>query len=287
MARTYNQIKNEITSAYIGDATIIAKYGLDPSKTFEQQFSMLSLENIIFSVVAACMLTVEVLFDIHKSEVTKIIDNMKPHSPKWYADKSKQFQYGFDLLPDSDNFDNTGKTDSEIEDSKIVAYSAVIEQKQKLQIKVAKIENNDLAPLTLDETDAFSNYIQKIKDAGVWIDLLTYPADELKLDLLIYYNPLVLNSNGERIDGTSKTPIPNAIRSYLAGIEFDSTVVLADLVDVLQKVEGVSIPHVNDAAYKYGDLGWIPFNVMFRPLSGYTRISDADLFITYTPRSTV
>lgn len=277
MARSVNEILDQMITAK----------NSEPGLSQLTSNSISAIWRLMYYVIAVGHHILETLFDAHKTEITGIIDNMKPHSPLWYANMAKRFQYGFDLLPDSDQFDNTGKTDSEIEASRIVAYSAVIEQKEKLLMKVAKIENDDLAALEAEELSAFENYINRIKDAGVTIDMLTYPADELKLDVTIFYNPLVLNARGERIDGTSDTPVPDAIRAYLAGIAFDSTVVLADLVDALQRVNGVSIPHISLAAYKYGVLDWIPFDIMFRPQSGYTRIADTELNIIYVPRSVV
>lgn len=285
MARTIAEIKNQITTAFIENGSIQSVYGLNPEKSFDEQFSKVSIESILFYVVASAIWVLEKLFDTHKAEVTDIISRMKPHSLKWYAEKSKQFQYGFDLLPDSDKFDNTGKTSEQIEASKIVKYSAVIEQPRQLLIKVAKVENNDLASLTASELAAFGTYISRIKDAGVFISTLSDEPEQLRLELKIYYNPLVLKADGKRVDGTDDKPVENAVRAYLREIEFNGTLVLAHLVDKLQQVDGVMIPHIISSKYKYGTLDWIDFSVMYRPKSGYIRISDSDLIITREARS--
>ena len=286
MARTVAEIKKEISDKFITNETIIRLYGIDTSRTFEQQFSAVSLESILFYVVAFSIWFVENLFDVHRAEVQTIISTMKPHTARWYAEKSRVFQFGFDLQPDSDQFDNTGRTEAEIAVSKIIEYAAVIEQDNQIRIKVAKIAGNDLAPLTVPELSAFSSYINRVKDAGIAIELLTDDAEQLRLGLTIFYNPLVIGSDGKRIDGTSDTPVPDAVRNYLANIEFDGTFVIAHLVDDLQSVEGVVIPHVVLCQYKYGVLDWIDIDVYRRPLSGYMRISDNNLLITYTPRNT-
>ena len=273
-----------MTAAFCANGTIRQLYGLNPALTFEQQFSRVSLESILFYIVAYTVWVLMSLFDTHRTEVTTIINNMKPHSARWYRTVSLAFQYGFNLLPDSDQFDNTGKTEEQIEASKIVQYAAVIEQDKQLLIKAAKIENNDLSALSPSELSAFAEYINRVRDAGVKVNVLSEDAEQLQLNLTVFYNPLVLNRLGERIDETSNTPVPDAIRNYLNTIEFDGTVVLAHLVDALQAVDGVEIPHIVSAASRYGIIDWIAFDIMRRPHSGYMRISDNDLTITYTPR---
>lgn len=276
-----------MTAAFIENGSIQSVYRLDPAKSFDEQFSKVSIESILFYIVAASMWVLEQLFNSHKSEVTDIINRLKPHSAKWYAERAKDFQHGFNLLPDSDQFDNTGKTADQISASKIVAYSAVIEQPKKLEIKVAKLQAGDLSKLTASELAAFSTYIARIKDAGVFVSALSDDPEQLRLQLKIYYNPLVLNSTGKRVDGTDDKPIPNAVRAYLRSIEFNGTLVLAHLVDRLQQVDGVLIPHVISSKYKYGNLNWVDFDVMHQPGSGYIRIADADLLITYEARSAI
>lgn len=46
------EIYKEITDAFIEDDTVIAKYGLDTTKTFDEQFSKFAIERIIFYTVA-------------------------------------------------------------------------------------------------------------------------------------------------------------------------------------------------------------------------------------------
>ncbi len=239
----------------------------------------------MFYTVAVSIWVLEKIFDTHKKEVTDIIDKMKPHSLKWYAEKSKAFQYGFDLLLDSDKFNNEGKTDEQIKESKIVKYAAVIEQPKQLLIKVAKVENNDLTHLTTDELVAFNGYISRIKDAGVFVHTLSDNPEQLRLVLKVYYNPLVLRSDGSRVDGTETEPVKNAIRGYLQEIEFNGVFVVAHLVDRLQKVEGVVVPHIKTAQHKFGNTKWLDVDAMFQPMTGYTRISDNNLTIIYEAKS--
>jgi len=245
-----------------------------------------SIWRLIVYIISYAAWTLEVLFDLHRSEVSDIIADLKPHTARWYATKAKLFQFGFDLIPDSDQYDNTDKTDDEIAASRIVAYSAVIELERKLLIKVAK-EEDDLGPLDAVEMKAFSEYIARIKDAGVQTEIISMPADNLRLSIDIYYNPLVLDAEGQRLDGTSQTPVADAIRAYLKNLPFNGQLVLAFLTDAMQAVDGVVIPHLNSAEYQYGDLGYRLIDVIYQPEAGYIRIADEDLEINYIPQSQI
>lgn len=288
MARTIAQIKKEQTDRFIAFPTIISLYDLKPNKSFDDQFSSVSIESILFYVVASTVWTLETLFDLLKKEVYGLIDLLKPHSVRWYANAAKLFQYGDNLMNDSDKYDNSGKTAEQIQASKIVAYSAVIDlEKDGLIVKVAKDAGNDLAPLTDVEMSAFSEYMNRVKDAGIRLEIISAEADKLKLRLKVHYNPLVLNSEGQRLDGASITPVADAIRTYLKNLPFNGILALAYLTDALQEVEGIVIPTIESAQYSYGDLSWSEIGIINQPYSGYMRIDDADLDITYVAQSEI
>jgi hypothetical protein len=284
MARTVEDIKSQITSSFIADPVIKDTYGLVDGQGFDARFSKASIESILFYDVAFVHRQLENLFDAHKKEVFDWISRMKPHGAQWYAEKARAFQDRFDLLPGSDLFNNSEHTEEEIEVSKIIKYSAITEQDNKLLIKVAKRENDDLSKLSQEELSRFEYYINRIKDAGVKIEVMTGDPEILYLDLTIYYNPLIITSTGARLDGTEEDVVKNAIKRYLSGIEFDGTLVVASLVDALQAVEGVRIPHVNSISYSYGALAAIPISVYHRPHTGYIRLYNDELSIHYIPR---
>lgn len=289
MARSITDIKKALTDSFMSNQVIIAAYGLDTSKTFDDQFSSVSIESILFSIVATCQWTLETLFDLHKTEVTGIIDNMKPHSLRWYANMAKAFEYGYELAPEEDYYDNTGLTDDQIAESKIVAYSAVVEQEKNLRVKVAKIDGDDLAALDATEKAAFDEYMNRVKDAGVKLVIDSLPADSLKLTLRIFYNPLVLDSSGARLDGTGSTPVQDAINDYLKKLPFNGWLVLAYLIDALQKVDGVIVPVLDQAQAAYGTLPYSAIDVKYNPDAGYLRVlnPDTDLNIEFIPQSVI
>lgn len=241
-------------------------------------------------ITAVAIWTLENLFGLHKAEVTDIINNMKAHSAKWYANIAKAYQHGQILPPDTDKYDNTGLTEQEIAEKKIVAYAAVVEAERGLRIKVAKDNGTDLVALDPDEErPQFEEYMDRVKDAGVKLLITSTSADSLKLDIAIYYDPLVLDSEGRRLDGSDNEPVQKAVRNYLRNLPFNGIFVLAYLVDVLQQVPGVVVPHILSASARYGVLPYTSFNVEYQPDAGYLRLlaPNDDLNLSWYPKSPV
>ena len=69
MTRTISDIRREIAAAYIADPTIQHAYKLTAGKTFEEQFSKVSLESILFWAFASAVWTLETLFDKDRKSV--------------------------------------------------------------------------------------------------------------------------------------------------------------------------------------------------------------------------
>lgn len=249
--------------------------------------SKVSLWRLFTYVVAYCAWTVEKLFDILKTEVNDIVLRMKPHTARWYAEKTLAFQYGFSLLQDSDAYSNTGFTDEQIATSKIIKYVAIVEQEKSLRVKVAT-ENGDLQSLDEIQLAAFREYMSRIKDAGVRLQIESQPADKLRCSIAIYYDPLILDGNGQRLDGTNNEPVQTAVKNYLRNLPFNGSLVLAYLTDTLQQIEGVVIPHVVECSAQYGALPFTTIAVQYIPDAGYLRFADpSDLKVTFIPQSQI
>ena len=231
-------------------------------------------------IIAVAIWSLEKLFDLHRADIDKRLAELKPHTARWYRSKALAFQYGFDLLLDSDTFNNQGHTEEAIEASKIVKYSAVIESKNegRLIVKIAGEQGDTLQPITEPQKQAFEAYLQEIKDAGVRLSVVNYQPDILHLQMKIVYDPLVLDSNGQSIIHATK-PVEKAIKDYLKRLPFNGELVLAHLIDALQQAEGVKIPHLVLAQSKnitsgggYGAFETIEISKI--PTAGYFTIDN-------------
>lgn len=270
-----------MTSSFMGSSTISTIYGFQTGSIFEDEFSLASLENMLFETVAFGIMLFEQILDAHKIEVNETIAAQKTGTARWYRTKSLAFQYGFNLLPESDLFDNGLSTPQQIEASKVVKQVAVSEadDESRLIIKIAGDNGGFLAPISQPQKESFDAYIQRIKFAGTAITVINFLPDRLFLNLTIFRNPLVIDDQGNNILSGGK-PVEEALLAFVKELPFNGELIIAKLVDKLQAVEGVEIPHVNliqsswidQATNEYG----VPQPIAVRkvPESGYFTIVD-------------
>lgn len=281
MSRTREEIKALMTTSFIANETISDRYNLDSSKTFEQQFSKVSIENLLFDIVAFAIWLLENIFSTHKSEVDTALLELKPGTSRWYRKKALDFQYGFSLLEDSDRFDNQANSDEKIQNSKIIKYAAVTEslKESRLVVKIATEEANVLTPISEEKYESFKAYINEIKYAGVPITIINYEPDLLKLSIRIFRDPLVLDEKGVSIL-TGKYPVQEAIAQYMKELPFNGELVLQDLANRLEKTEGVKIVQIDSAESKWIDPSlagygnYTSIDVRRLPVSGYFKVEN-------------
>ena len=270
MARTIQEIQTLILQAK----------AQEPALNELNSTSKVAIWRLWVYIIAVAIWSLEKIFDIHRADIDKRLAELKPHTARWYRSKALAFQYGFDLLTDSDKFNNTGHTEEQIEASKIVKYSAVVESPNegRLIVKIAGEQGEQLQPITDAQKQAFEAYLQEIKDAGVRLSVVNYQPDVLHLQMKIVYDPLVLDSNGQSIIHATK-PVEEAIKSYLKRLPFNGELVLAHLIDELQQAEGVKIPHLVLAQSKHigtnGNYGaFEAIEISKIPTAGYFTIDN-------------
>lgn len=270
MARSIQEIQNLILQAK----------AQEPALNELNSTSKVAIWRLWVYIIAVAIWSLEKIFDIHRADIDKRLAELKPHTARWYRSKALAFQYGFDLLPDSDTFNNQGHTEEQIETSKIVKYSAVVESPNegRLIVKIAGEQGEQLQPITDAQKQAFESYLQEIKDAGVRLSVVNYQPDILHLQMKIVYDPLVLDSNGQSITNAFN-PIERTIKAYLKKLPFNGELVLAHLIDALQQAEGVKIPHLVLAQSKnitssgeYGAFETIEISKI--PTAGYFTIDN-------------
>jgi hypothetical protein len=270
MARTQTDILNEIIADIKANENLAA-------------FDFTSIIAIYYRyavVMSYAIWLLEKLFDTHKDELSTALAQQKSGTKTWYRTKALAFQYGFNLLTDSDVFDNSAATAEQISNSKIVKYAAVVEGvDSRVVIKIAGETSGVLAPITVPQSEAFQAYIEEIRFAGVETTVINYTPDKLYLTLKIYRDPLLIDANGSSILNGGK-PVETAIKEYMKELPFNGELVLAHLVDKLQGVEGVLIPHIVSAQSSWIDAttnGYgtaQPINVKTIPVSGYFEVVD-------------
>ncbi|MCS4239512.1 hypothetical protein M2306_002053 [Myroides gitamensis] len=278
--RSREEIKGQMTEEFLDNEEIVSKYKLDKNKTFEQQFSKVSLENLLFDFISFGIWILEGLFDLFKKDIDDQIAKSRVHTQKWYREKALAFMYGYSLN-ESDVYDTEEMTEDQIERSKIIANAAaqkiVVGGRGVLRIKVVKKEGVNMIPLVPVELQAFTAYMNLVADAGTYVQPTSDKGDNLKLKMDIYYDPLVLDTEGKRLDGTKVAPVSDAIENYLRSIEFNGEFIKSELEDVVKRVEGVLYINIKDAWTKYASYSYETTSVdnagvvdeIRRPDSGY------------------
>ena len=247
MARSVAEIKKTMTDAFMADATIREKYGLSVDDTFSSKFSSVSIESILFFIVAACCHVLEMIFDQHKRDVEDKIALAVVASVPWYYKMALAFQYGDSLVLN----ERTQQYEyASVDESKqVVKYAAVRDKGTSLQILVSGDQGGSPVALSNDVLTVFKQYMNRVKVAGVILNITSKESDNVTVTATITIDPLVLNENGELLSDGSK-PVEEAITSYLKHIIYGGTFNKTKLVDVIQAVEGVVDVELEECKYR-------------------------------------
>jgi len=281
MARSKIEIKQEITNSFMTNEIVILKYGFEEETDFESYFSNVSIENLLFEFIAYAIFVLELIFDNHKKEIDIKLSNQKAGTLSWYRTMALRFQYGFNLVPDRDYFDNTGATVAQIEASKVVKYSAVEEAQEssRVIIKIAGETGANLSPLPEEQKEAFDAYCKEFVFAGVAFTVINYLPDRLSLHLQIKRDALILNDSGMSILN-GNYPVIETIKQYMKELPFNGEFRHNNLIARLRNVEGVL-----DASILSAQSAWInpetngygafqPIFISAIPVSGYYEVVD-------------
>ncbi|MBS2099198.1 hypothetical protein [Carboxylicivirga linearis] len=274
MARTVTEIKAGITTDFMANESMATYYGFAMGDSFDSVFAKVSFESIIFYIVASAIFVLESLYDTLKAYVDAALAARLTHNRQWYVDLSKAFQYGDAINP------LTGTYDIIDESKQVIDYAAVDEINGTLFIKVARLVNGELAPLSAEQITAFTSYIQAAKDAGVVVQTISDEGDDARLVIDIWYDAQVLNADGSAIDGSGE-PAKDTVQSYLKNLPFNGEFTILALEDTLQITKGVVIPNTLSAESKYANNEWDVIDGKVKPHAGYMVVKDENLTLNY------
>jgi hypothetical protein len=182
------------------------------------------------NVVALAIFTFEQIFEKDKAALIDLTERRRYGTTAWYASEIKKFQYGHQLVFNS----QTGMFYYEIDepDARIVVQSAVSEDSSSgmLTVKVAQLVNDDLAPLTSLQLVALNSYLELIKVAGTNVELFSLPADEINITAEVYYD-------GNLILDDVKSFILDALMNFRNDAVFNGVVLRNDLIRVILSPE--------------------------------------------------
>lgn len=254
MARTVSEIKKTMTDAFMADANIREKYGLKEGDTWNRCFSSVSLENIIFFIVAACSHVLEAIFEQYTKDVDEKVSMAVVASVPWYYKMAKAFQYGDSLVLNEDTQQYGYATIDE--GKQVVKYAAVRDRGTSVQILVSGEKDGKPVALSNSVLTVFKEYMNRVKVAGVVLNISSKESDKLSISATISVDSLVIDENGVKLsDGTM--PIEEAIENHLKDIQYGGTFNKTKLISAILSVDGVEDVELGTCSYKRdGDLSW-------------------------------
>lgn len=276
--RSQELIKSEITQQFIADPNIIQLYDLQPGLTYEDQFSVASFEDILFSQLSAAL-------SLHEQIVEENAKNSRPHPVRWYKKQCLNYLDGLSLTWVEDQFFYYDTTNiNNVDERRIIKQCSVLESNNgELVIKVAKEVNGQLQPLSTDELNRFKAYVRDIKAAGTRIRFINLPADTLKIALTVYVDINLIDLQTGRLLNTAEEvyPVKDAIQSYLSNLEFNGAFVKEFFRDQIQKAEGVKRPLIDLLQSQYLGFPFQNIEDWEVPNSGYYKADDVNVTIIY------
>ena len=268
--------KRKITGEWMSlSATRKAYPDINPAKEFDEQFSILSVESLLFYAMAYCMMLLEKIFNDRTAELEAKFTSLRPHTIDWYVAKIKAFQYNVTLPIDTDVYPTIN------EEKQIVKYCSVTTTRGVLNIKIAGADSSG-RPVRLSDSSSeypmvlkkITAYINRVKDAGVHFVLSSGEADKFSCQLLVHYDPL---------HNVTIQTIKENIKRSLSSMPFDGVYSNMALVDTLQAVEGIKVAEVISSEASYGSNPPVNIVSLYRPDAGYMELDEGKTQITLEP----
>lgn len=243
-----------MTAAWMADSAVRDRYGLAETDTFESRFSKVSIEGLLFYVVAFGIWVMEKLFDSHRAEVDAMLSDRTPHTTRWYRNRVLA------MTP-------SGQSEPPVK------YCSVDDRGARLKIKVAGGSAGARQPVDTDTYNAVLSYLESEKDAGLKIEVVNEDSNRLGVTLQVWYDPMQLTPGDK--------PVEAALKAYVSNLDFDGLLSRNSLVDALREVPGVEMVNIVELKTKYADNAWRTFGNQERAESGYWGIDDGDIRVVY------
>lgn len=220
--------------------------------------SRTSICGLLLYICAVLANTVEKLFDTHKTEVETMIGNLIPHTCAWYAMKALAYQRG-DELPDGE--DEYAVTDTS---KQIVKRAVAVEDETSaLHIKIATLNGSTPAPMAEEDVALVKAYMEKIKDAGVMLNVTSEVPEDFSCTVKVYYDGSI---PATQVESECRT----AVKNYVTDLPFNGLMTRTALVDAVQTVSGVTAVAVESCSVH---------SETHTPTAGYFKVREEDITI--------
>lgn len=227
---TISEIKKQLTDAFIADSNVQTLYSLDTSKNFDEQFSKVSIESILFYVVAYVVWLRETALASWSEDVQQTALTTRYGTKQWWHAKALAWQEGYATCVLEDGTSVGYATQDTTK--QMVKYCAVSQSEGIVLLKVAGGTQDKLQPLNSDQMTMFNSYLNDIKPLGINVVAKSMAADSLTIAANIYYDTQLLQSDVD-------SGVKDAIETLLKNIKFGGVIYKSQIVDAIQGVKGV------------------------------------------------
>lgn len=206
----------------------------------------------IYYAAAVVMGTAEQLRDVWESDMLESAATLPCGTPKWYAARLLEYQEGYVLEYNRTN----GRLEYSTidEEARIIKVATCESESDTVVLKCAKSDGGTgLTNLSVSEYIAVREYIDQYKFAGTIVSLISNPADLLQLSIKVKVDTTLITTDGYLVSNNTTYPIEDAINTFIKEYSltnFNSTLQLSDLVDAIQKVNGVKTAVISVANAK-------------------------------------
>jgi hypothetical protein len=273
MARNINEIVQELRAAIVANQTLAEAYGLDATKTFDEQFSHVSIEAVDTYIIAATLAAGEKIQENDKGEITTIVERNRIGTGAWYVEMAKRFQWNENIQYHIvvNPADGTIAYNELKPEDRVISQAAYIENASKeVIIKVATGQPGALTPLSEAQLTDFLNYMKKIKIAGIILKVVNLPADVLRMQANVYYNPAYNQT-------TLKQKIVQALNEYSIALEFNGVVLRNAIIDAVQRIEGIVDIDITQLQAVTGEINY-EIERAYTTASGYVNFQQDDVY---------
>ena len=237
MARSINEIYKEIV-AEKDKRLELSEYKSD---------SKVSVINGIAWFVSAAIYYFETIMDTFIVDINDIIKDRINGTPSYYVNAALKYQHGDKLKIKDDGlgfgYEKTDETKRIITQASYQESSNPQSLDTKLILKVATGTNGKLSPLTEDQLTQVTAYINQIKFAGTYIEVVSRKGDIIIPRLTVFYD-------GSVMEETMRSALDDALNKFIMETKFNSAIYVSSIVSCLMAVE-----HVTDV---YMDVNAVP-----------------------------
>ncbi|CAB4191922.1 hypothetical protein UFOVP1230_48 [uncultured Caudovirales phage] len=272
-------------------ASIVAQKNAETALNGLTSTSQTAIWNVWAYVTAVVINLFEQILDIFKTDVEAMIAVGQSPTKGWWQDRVLKFQYSatdpqvvqlIDYAPQYPVINTV---------LRIVTRCAIKQSATKtVVIKVAKGISPALAPLTVTELAALSDYVNVIQPAGISVSAISQEADRGEVQAEIFYS-------GQYVEAVVKAAVIAAIEQYFIDASFSLTVggivyingstMKPGLIDYIQAVPGVidielTMFRVRDFGDPYGSGTVVATS--YETTAGYIVAEDE---VSHTPNDTI